>query len=79
MTREMQIRMLLPVSDCEYILECVARTLRENSVPKAKALKPLVNAASRLLSVSLADRNLKVPTLLVKAEARRVAARLLAA
>jgi hypothetical protein len=73
------IALPLPVEDAEYILERVAATLRAHGVPKSKALKPLTEAAQRILSISSDDHDLTVSRKVINIEARRIAQRLLAA
>lgn len=79
MTKKQKIQMTLPIGDAEYILELVAATLRAHGVPRKKALKPLTDAAQRVLSLSVSDRDMTISPKVVSIEARRVAARLLAA
>lgn len=79
MTRKESIAMQLPSGDAEYILERVAEILRAHGVPKSKAMKPLTEAAQRILSISVCDHDLTVGRKVVSIEARRIAARLMSA
>ena len=78
MTKLEKIALQLPSGDAEYILERVAATLRTNGVPKSKAIKPLIEAAQRIMSLSVEDRELPLSRKVVSIEARRIATRLLA-
>lgn len=74
-----KIDMLLPVSDAHYVLEGVASLLLRSGLSREKAMKPLMNAASRLLRVAVMDRDIQVSDKVLNAEAQKIAAKLLAA
>jgi len=75
--QQQKIEMLLPVSDAHYVLEGVARTLLRSGLSREKAMRPLMNAANRLLRVAVTDRNIQVSDKVLDEEARKIAAKLL--